>query len=438
MILESTLYISSLIYFGSMVILLSKKFTQEETDTDTEAETDSIYDDNLSEYYLDEDLEKEDELFIQVLEECNRNKINTNEEVLVSCTGDEKSMALLNIITNIFENVSVLYINHHNSDVLTDFIHDVCDFNELTFYNYTFDKNIDTDMRTFRHEKIRNICKKNDIKYVFEAHSVENLCHSIIYNTLKGSQYETDVITSNIYYPFGMCYNEDIYQFAYTYNIPYDKNNTHLLKSKTEKKHMLSSLDDIYNIIFQEEHWMKNVVKSNLMTQHIINSNNNTIEHIINNNCKVGTFGFIYYHDLEKTPYDIYRLVINGLCDDLNIEHMSESIIKNMYVKNNLYSLYIIEEIAIGFEAIHSYLIKKNIEEVKSLQINNKDSLFYIDITKEDIFDDINNYRTFKDYKYEVVLQYNMKNVNFNEDLLEGIIYFRLEEDDTFKIYYRD
>ena len=95
MILESTLYISSLIYFGSMVILLSKKFTQEETDTDTEAETDSIYDDNLSEYYLDEDLEKEDELFIQVLEECNRNKINTNEEVLVSCTGDEKSMLSL-------------------------------------------------------------------------------------------------------------------------------------------------------------------------------------------------------------------------------------------------------------------------------------------------------------------------------------------------------
>ena len=54
----------------------------------------------------------------------NQGYNNENKNVLVCCTGDDKSMALLTCIGNIFgsANTNVLLINHHKNRSLVNFL----------------------------------------------------------------------------------------------------------------------------------------------------------------------------------------------------------------------------------------------------------------------------------------------------------------------------
>lgn len=170
------------------------------------------------------------------------------------------------------------------------------------------------------------------------------------------------------------------------------------------------------------------------------------ISYIINQNTKTGVFGFIYYHDLNRTPYSVYRLVINSLCDELSIDNFSESFIKNMYETNDLYTLYIMDEIAASFESFYVKLIDKDPidliselendeddEDIQDIQENNI-VLYYVDITQNDAFENLNDEKTkSNNYKY---IKSNENNVNYKEKLLDGIIYFTINEDNSITVYY--
>jgi hypothetical protein len=221
------------------------------------------------------------------------------------------------------------------------------------------------------------------------------------------------------------------------------------------------------------------MVKSYLTTLDIIEQDKSSerISYILNKNTKTGVFGFIYYHDLNRTPYNVYRAVINSLCDELSIDIFSESFIKNMYETNDLYTMYIMDEIASAFEAFYIKLMDKDVNEfidemeneesdiTEETSDENEDTsdekedtsdekeeseesdeteeiddnyetnetLYYVDITQNNAFENLND-RNSRNINYKYIKS-NDTNVNYKEKLLEGIIYFTIT-DDSFKVYY--
>ena len=138
MILLTTLYLGALYSFGAFAIRLSNYYNNYNTNSNNNSTNhNNNPSDKLS---LKLNIDPEDKLYKSVLNEYNKNKLEKNEQVLVCCTGDTQSMALLAIVLNIFgnENVHVLTINHHKSNNMTIFVHDICDLNDLQFHHYNY------------------------------------------------------------------------------------------------------------------------------------------------------------------------------------------------------------------------------------------------------------------------------------------------------------
>ncbi len=278
---------------------------------------------------LQRNMDTEESIFKSVNDNCLRNKIDTDKKVLVCCTGDNKSMALLAIVSNIFGsiNTNVLFINHHENNVLNMFIHDICDHNGFKFFNYNYD--YEENIKKFRYNKINEICKKNDISYVFEAHTIENFCNLILHNYFSGET--TFDSQSSIYNPFYNLTEEVVDRFIDKYSIPIDENMIHFTYSCLKLKNILTDINNIFGLVYPK--WRQNLVrtyiKNNINEDNFINTNI-----IINTQCSLGNYGFIYYHDSNKTSFEMYKTIINRLCLEYNKE-ISSADIEGMYNNTN-------------------------------------------------------------------------------------------------------
>jgi 3'-phosphoadenosine 5'-phosphosulfate sulfotransferase (PAPS reductase)/FAD synthetase len=81
-------------------------------------------------------VDKENILYQAVNNEINNNLLDTTKKVLICCTGDYQSMALLTIAMNIFnrENIHVFTFNR-NHDSMLEFMENICNENKLAFHH---------------------------------------------------------------------------------------------------------------------------------------------------------------------------------------------------------------------------------------------------------------------------------------------------------------
>ncbi len=431
MFIVFTLYISALAYLAKKVIELSNKYKNEVE----ERQKIDIKLFNIPDIFT---ISNEEPLYNSIIDECVKYKINTNEKVIVSCTGDKQSMALLAIITNLFgaHNVNVVTINHHQNSQFNYFMHDICDINDLKFYNY----NVDLDkyhnnhlIKQFRYEKLRNICKKEDIRYIFEAHTCENYSNSILENMFSETLYESNIINNQIYYPFLSRTFSDIDNFYLKYNLSH--NNIHTNYTMVQNKQIFNEFDDLFSMLYPE--WRHNIIKSFLTTKNILDNEYNNINNIINKNCIITEYGFIYYHDLKITPYDIYKLVINGLTDELNVEHLSDLTISNMYMNNDYFTIYLVDSLSEKVNKFYKFLdninpnefienFKDEVDDFEKIEHNhdnhdnhdNIDYIYWINILEDSD-------------KYDIHRMENNTTINMKEELINGRIYFALLKDNT-------
>ncbi len=304
-------------------------------------------------FSLNRSIDKDNIVFKSVNENCIR--INQgididNKKILVCCTGDNKSMALLTCIANIFgsDNTYVLLINHHKNTTLKMFVHDICDYNEFKFFNYDYDDlcfNNSDNLKKFRETKINEICKKHDIAYVFEGHTIENYSNYILHNFFAGKTFNNVNYYNATQKPFLNLTDIIIDDFIYSYNIPIDDNMTHVQFSSFKVKNFFSDIDKTFKILYPD--WRYNLVRAYNATNNIINENSSNINVIINSQCNLGDFGFIYYHDLSKISYGVYKIILDTLCDEYNMEHFSDYCMENMYNKNDTNTYKFTEELSV-------------------------------------------------------------------------------------------
>jgi tRNA(Ile)-lysidine synthase TilS/MesJ len=307
-------------------------------------------------YYLNENIH-DSYVYKTVNNLCIRNNINTNSKILVCCTGNEKSMALLACLSKIFkpQNISVLLINHFVDYDVQSFIHDFCIFSEFKFYNfdYNFNYNFETnlfnymnDIKLFRRNKIVDICKKEDISHVFEAHTIENNTNSILHNLFSGKN--TNLYEDSVHYPFLSLTNNIINHFVEEYSIPFDYEYNKYYRT-IKSKHYLNAFEDFENLVkYYYPDWRFNLVKEYNMSK-----NSTNIDNIINTQCYSGKFGFIYYYNRNLISDSFYNTIVEKLCSQYNKDELF------LYSKTTNYTCYLTNEFKELYENFN-----KSIEDV--------------------------------------------------------------------------
>jgi hypothetical protein len=433
MLLVLSLYFGSIFYLVKKVIETRNKinddildYTSDDTSSDT---SDDIYNKLFTNKKLSIEVDKENVIYKAFMQEVNKNEMDITKQVLVCCTGDEQSMALLTIASNVFNHIHVLLINHDDTEIMKEFIEDVCDFNEFTLH--CVDSITDNILR---YEQINEICSRDDIKYVFEGHNMTNYSNNIlndIYNNnivatqqidLKGhiNNTTTDYIISK---PFLLIDNITISKFISHYNIPIDNNFTHSEYSNIKKKNMFNDMDCYTSIIYPD--WRINLIE-------FYNKKTSVDTTLIESNCFKGKYGYLVYHDFNKISFTAFKRVINNLCNEYNFCKFDNSDFNEYYLTEKSISYFInedydnkINEFEENFTSdIVSDLIDNNsensFEELDNSTTNNND-----DDDKEYIIRvDLNNETP------TIKLVKDISN-NFREEYLNGIIYINIFDTDN-------
>jgi tRNA(Ile)-lysidine synthase TilS/MesJ len=457
MILVLALYFGSIFYLVKKVIETTKMFEDESSNDLSNITSNEITD--IINMKLNMNFDKENVVYKAFMLEVNKNEMDTNKQALICCTGDEQSMALLAIASTVFNHIHVLLINHDKTEILKEFIEDICDFNEFTLHcidtsgiisettsDTGSDESSDTSSEiassdvSSRYEHINEICIKNDIKYVFEGHNMinysNNILNDIYTNNIVATQ-QIDPLGHINSKPFLLIDNITLLKFISYYNIPIDNNYTHLEYSKIKNKTMFTDMDCYTSMIYPE--WRINLIEYYKNNKNIIDTE------IIDNNCYKGKYGFLFYHDFNKISFTAFKKVVNKLCSQYNFYVFSNDEFNNYYLTEEDVSYFINED--------YNRKINKFEEEFKSNVIsdmieNNSDNSFSeleIDTNSNSSSSELEIDNKEKEYIFRVDLNNDtpkMKLVDelsdkFREEYLDGIIYINIIDitNNTFFIY---
>jgi tRNA(Ile)-lysidine synthase TilS/MesJ len=437
MLLVLSLYFGSIFYLVKKVIETRNKINEDTLDIISNI----ILDNKSNELFINKNLnievDKENVIYKAFMLEVNKNEMDITKQVLVCCTGDEQSMALLAIASNVFNHVHVLLINHDETNTMKEFIEDICDFNEFTMhcnnntvYNTTNNKS--------RYEYINEICCNNNIKYVFEGHDMTNYSNTIlndIFNNVATQQIDpkghinnnntTDYIISK---PFLLIDNITILKFISYYNIPVDNSLTHIDYSNIKKKSMFNDMDCYTSIIYPD--WRINLID-------FYSKKTSVDTTLIESNCFKGKYGFLVYHDFNKISFIAFKRVLNNLCKEYNFCKFD----------NSDYNEYYLTEESISYFINDDYDNKIN-EFEENFTCDTVSDL--IDNNSENSFEELDNSISNDDDDKEYILRVNLNNEtpaiklvkdisdNFREEYLDGIIYINIIDIDNNQFYIYD
>jgi hypothetical protein len=388
-------------------------------------------------------IDKNNLLYSSVLSTCEKNKIDTDKKVLICCTGNEQSMALLTIAMSIFgsNNVSVLTINHHKSKNINNFILDICEKNNLNVH--LFDCDTDIDQKVCRYERIISLTKLHNIHAVFEAHTLENYSNSILNDIFSDTIFTTEnIITSNVYKPFNNIKNEDINDFINEYNIPIDQYLTHYNYSLVEPKNIFSEFDDLYESIYPN--WRNNLIKYFQNTDKILNQYKMNIDKIIEKKCYKGKHGFVFHHDLFSMPYATYKTIVDLLADEYNFDRIDFDTLNNFYINSHEITMLVSEEHNDKLDELKNYLNEHTVQIFKNNSNNSNNSNDSNDsdesISSTNSFEPINNdnHSDSDDNIYYMVdlfdnedewkfTKVNKISYNYRDQFMDGIIYIMID-----------
>ena len=426
MLLVLSLYFGSIFYLVKKVIETRNKINEDTLDIISNIILDNTSNELFINKNLNIEVDKENIIYKAFMLEVNKNEMDITKQVLVCCTGDEQSMALLAIASNVFNHVHVLLINHDKKDTMKEFIEDICDFNEFTMHCNTAD-NITNNIS--RYEHINEICGSNDIKYVFEGHTMTNYSNNIlndIYNNNIDNNYNTtDYIISK---PFLLIDNITILKFISYYNIPIDNSSTHVKYSNIKKKNMFNDMDCYTSIIYPD--WRINLIE-------FYNKKTSVDTTLIESNCFKGKYGFLVYHDFNKISFIAFKRVLNNLCKEYNFCKFDNSDYNEYYLTEESISYFINEEYN---NKIDEFEENFTCDTISDLIDNNSENSF------EELDNSISNDDDDKEYILRVDLNNDtpimklVKNIsnNFREEYLEGIIYINIIDIDNNQFFIYD
>ena len=450
MLLVLSLYFGSIFYLVKKVIETRNKINDDTLDITSDIILDDISNITSNELFINKNLnievDKENVIYKAFMLEVNKNEMDITKQILVCCTGDEQSMALLAIASNVFNHVHVLLINHDKKDIMKQFIEDICDFNEFTMhcinntaYNIADNTADNITNNISRYEHINEICNSNDIKYVFEGHNMINYSNNIlndIYNNVATQQIDpkdhiNNTITTNyiISKPFLLIDNITILKFISYYNIPVDNSLTHVDYSNIKKKSMFNDMDCYTSIIYPD--WRINLID-------FYSKKTSVDTTLIESNCFKGKYGFLVYHDFNKISFIAFKRVLNNLCKEYNFCKFDNSDYNEYYLTEETISYFINEEYN---NKIDEFEENFTCDIVSDLIDNNSENSFEeLDNSISNDDDNDKEYILRVDLNNETPTMKLVKNIsnNFREEYLEGIIYINIIDIDNNQFFIYD
>ncbi len=249
MILVLAAYFGMAYYLIERIILTAKSF-EEQSKLE---ESFNIYE--SSKIDLNIDVETDNVLYQEFISVVDKNELDKTKKILVCCTGDYQSMALLTIAIQIFgiENVQVFFYNYDETFIIQKFLMKVCFHNDLIFH--CIENN--NDSRINRYNRIENLCKDNDISYVFEGHGIINNSNDILSSIFSNSKKEIYPITT--YKPFINIDNTTFLKFFSTYDIKIDDEFTHLEHTSLQYKTVFEDVELIISNYYPN--WRMNIIE---------------------------------------------------------------------------------------------------------------------------------------------------------------------------------
>jgi len=326
MILVLAAYFGMAYYLMNKMIVTAKHFEDLSCTQDNEETFDNYRTKNL-----DMEIDSENILYKEFMSVVNKNELNKENEILVCCTGDYQSMALLAIASKVFSKVSVLFYNYDCFDKVHDFILDICVENDFKFHS-TYDED---DSRENRYKYIKQVCQEKNISYVFEAHTLINNSNQILANVF-GKKTEEFNFT---YKPFINIDNLTLLKFFDTYNIDIDSDFSHLEYTRLQDKTIFEDVEEQVSYYYPD--WRTNLI------EHFNNIDFSTELDVIK-----GTQGFLLKQNLNNISFISFKKAITKLFDEYNFSNCN----LEEYYMDNEDAFYISNDYQSSIDDFKNYL----------------------------------------------------------------------------------
>ena len=332
------------LYFGTIFYLVKKvleKVKQFEENIDPFNPEDNIDIDEIN-YNMDNiKIDKENILYQAFDEEINKNQLDISKKVLICCTGDNQSMALLTIAMNVFNRENIHVFTSSNNDKMTEFIENICIENKLAFH-------ITDNMNRYN---IKEICEKNDISYIFEGHTLSNNSNIVLNNIFMN---KTNTNNNNIYRPFLLIDETTLLRFVTLYNLPTDENLTHYFNSKGESKRLFNNIDQYLSILYPN--WRLNIIE---------NYNHKTILNVdkLQKDTSIGKYGFTITHDFDKISFIMFKKLVDGLLTQVENNIIIDNL-ETTYINNTKLSVFVCEEYLNKINTFENFLQSINLQDL--------------------------------------------------------------------------
>jgi tRNA(Ile)-lysidine synthase TilS/MesJ len=372
------------LYLGTMYVFY--KYVQEKA-REYEDETISVTD--------VKEIDTENPLYKAVSEIANKTPIGP---IIVCCTGDMQSMALLHIIMMIYDNIhiNVLFINNERYHNMSDFVENMCNDNNINFIQTSIDTNdvmhcnVESNIETVRCNMISDLCKKLDTNVVYEAHTIENQSNYMLGMIFSNNLGKTKLNTIK---PFINMDMEMIKEFVDRNDIVYNV----LDHNMTSAMNIFNEFDSVLKQHYPN--WRENIINYTVDVNNKLRQFETNIDTIIDNCTKSDTYGFYYRYNMDMVSYDVFSNVINKLADNNRIERPSKYIKSQMWTGNLCYKgnrnwfcdghyiMYINDDILNKIDNLRTYL-----DTINALDyINDVTDTFYIDMNKDQYELSLNN-----------------------------------------------
>jgi hypothetical protein len=382
MFIVLAIYFGTIFYSVKKLLEVAKKyeyidpFIGEDDEEETQIQEQNYSLENIK-------VDKENILYQAVNNEINNNQLDTTKKVLICCTGDYQSMALLTIAMNIFnrENIHVFTFNR-NHDSMLEFMENICNENKLAFYHSLCDKDeseLDSESNSEtlsesnsetlsesdsepleeqskkiqRYTLIKDIVKNNDIHYVFEAHTLVNYSNMILNDLFENKKTINDI---SVYRPFLLIDNITLMRFFSSYNIPIDINLTNLEYSREDNKILFNNMEQYISVLYPN--WRLNVVENN---KTLLNTDE------LKKYCYKGKHGFSVEHNFDKISFVMFKKLVDELAKEYKFENdylSNISKLDELYMNDNNKTLFLSENYLDKISIFERYLLSIDLQDL--------------------------------------------------------------------------
>ncbi len=449
MILVLAIYFGMAYYLVEKLFGTAKRFEDEYQILNSKPDEDDL-NEYLDDYNLDINIDTNNILYKEFISVVNKNELDKNKKILIGCTGDYQSIALLTIALKVFnkENIHVFFYKYSYNNILYNFLSILCSENDVQFNSVEADS-LD-DNKVNRYKYINDLCKENNISYVFEAHNLINHSNQILANIFDKP--EEEPVLNNLYKPFINIDNITLLKFFSTHDIIIDKQFTHLEHTQLQNKTIFDKIES--DITDYYPNWRVSVI------EHF-----NNIDFTQELNVFRGKYGFKILNDFNTISYIIFKKSINKLFEeysftsdfmyeDLNdyyMEDEEQNFISSEYQhKIDNFTDYLdntdlnelIEELQenaseISFEDLEESMNEnKDIKEDTNDNDNNETNETFEE-SNEESNDNDSNFSVSENNDIEYIVRVDLTNAvpfmtlvkkieNYAEDYLNGIIYVNI------------